>query len=202
MSRAVGVLGGAFNPPHIGHMVLAQEAASQLGLERVLLVPTGRAPHKEIEDDPGVDVRLEMARRAAASSDGLEVSEVEVARDVPSYTFRTLELLGEERPDTELVWLMGTDAAIALETWKEPERIVKLARLGIAERPGVEREAVEGLLARLGRDGAAAATFLEMPRIGVSSSMVRERVGAGRPIRFLVPDRVVDLIVERELYRP
>jgi nicotinate-nucleotide adenylyltransferase len=195
-------LGSAFNPPHIGHLVLAQEAASQLGLERVLLVPTGRAPHKEIEDDPGADIRLEMARRAAASRDGLEVSEVEVARDEPSYTFRTLELLGEERPGAELVWLMGTDAAIALETWKEPERIVKLARLGIAERPGVEREAVEGLLDRLGRDGAAAATFLEMPQIGVSSSMVRDRVRAGRPVRFLVPDGVVDLIVERGLYRP
>jgi nicotinate-nucleotide adenylyltransferase len=196
----VGVLGSAFNPPHLGHMVLAQEAASQLGLSKVLLVPTGRAPHKEIPDDPGAELRCEMA---AAAADG-ELTEVErfevdaAARSgEPSYAFRTLEALGGESDD-ELVWIMGADAAIGLGEWGSPERILELARLAIAERRGVGRDDVEDVLARLG--GQDRVEYVEMPEIGVSSTMVRERVAARRPIRYLVPDGVAALIDERGLY--
>jgi len=195
------VLGSAFNPPHLGHMVLAQEAAAQLGLSRVLLVPTGRAPHKEIAGDPGASVRLEMAS-AAANGDMTEVErfEVEEAERTaePSYAFRTLEALASER-DEELVWIMGADAAAGLDRWRNPERILELARVAVAERQGVEREAVEDVLERLG--GAQRASFVEMPEIGISSSMVRERVAAGRPVRYLVPDAVAELIERRGLYR-
>jgi len=195
------VLGSAFNPPHLGHMVLAQEAAAQLGRSRVLLVPTGRAPHKEIAGDPGASVRLEMAS-AAANGDMTEVErfEVEEAERTaePSYAFRTLEALASER-DEELVWIMGADAAAGLDRWRNPERILELARVAVAERQGVEREAVEDVLERLG--GAQRASFVEMPEIGISSSMVRERVAAGRPVRYLVPDAVAELIERRGLYR-
>lgn len=195
------MLGSAFNPPHLGHMVLAQEAAAQLGLSRVLLVPTGRAPHKEISDDPGAPVRLEMAS-AAANGDLTEVErfEVEEAERTaePSYAFRTLEALASER-DEELVWIMGADAAAGLDRWRNPERILELARVAVAERQGVEREAVEDVLERLG--GAQRASFVEMPEIGISSSMIRERVTAGRPVRYLVPDAVADVIERRGLYR-
>ena len=195
------MLGSAFNPPHLGHMVLAQEAAAQLGLSRVLLVPTGRAPHKEIAGDPGASVRLEMAS-AAANGDMTEVErfEVEEAERTaePSYAFRTLEALASER-DEDLVWIMGADAAAGLDRWRNPERILELARVAVAERQGVEREAVEDVLERLG--GAQRASFVEMPEIGISSSMVRERVAAGRPVRYLVPDAVAELIERRGLYR-
>jgi nicotinate-nucleotide adenylyltransferase len=195
------VLGSAFNPPHLGHMVLAQEAAAQLGLSRVLLVPTGRAPHKEISDDPGASVRLEMAS-AAANGDLTEVERFEVEEAErgaePSYAFRTLEALASQR-DEELVWIMGADAAAGLDRWRDPERILELARVAVAERQGVEREAVEDVIERLG--GGQRASFLEMPEIGISSSMVRERVAAGRPIRYLVPDAVADVIERRGLYR-
>jgi nicotinate-nucleotide adenylyltransferase len=196
----VGVLGSAFNPPHLGHMVLAQEAASQLGLSRVLLVPTGRAPHKRIPDDPGGEVRLELAE-AAADGQLTEVERFEVEEagrsDEPSFTFRTLEALAGDLGD-ELVWVMGADAATQLEKWRSPERILELARLAIAERRGVRRDEVDAVLARL--DPEARADHVEMPEIGVSSTMVRERVAAGRPIRYLVPDRVADLIERRGLY--
>jgi nicotinate-nucleotide adenylyltransferase len=195
------VLGSAFNPPHLGHMVLAQEAAAQLGLARVLLVPTGRAPHKEISDDPGASVRLEMAS-AAANGDLTEVERFEVEEAErgaePSYAFRTLEALASRR-DEELVWIMGADAAAGLDRWRDPERILELARVAVAERQGVEREAVEDVLERLG--GAQRASFLEMPEIGISSSMIRERVAAGWPVRYLVPDGVADVIERRGLYR-
>ena len=195
------MLGSAFNPPHLGHMVLAQEAAAQLGLSRVLLVPTGRAPHKEIAGDPGASVRLEMAS-AAANGDMTEVErfEVEEAERTaePSYAFRTLEALASER-DEELVWIMGADAAAGLDRWRNPERILELSRVAVAERQGIEREAVEDVLARLG--GAQRASFVEMPEIGISSSMIRERVAAGRPVRYLVPDAVAEVIERRGLYR-
>jgi nicotinate-nucleotide adenylyltransferase len=176
--------------------VLAQEARWQLGLERVLLMPTGVAPHKEITEDPGADVRAEMARRAAAAADGLEVSEAEVRREGPSYAYETLEELRDSELDADLVWLMGADAALALESWRRPERVVELARLGIAPRAGVMRADLDAVLDRLGAKAAA----VEMPTIGVSSSAVRERVRDGRPIRHLVPDEVVEMIEERGLY--
>jgi nicotinate-nucleotide adenylyltransferase len=179
--------------------VLAQEAADQLGLSGVLLVPTGRAPHKRIADDPGASVRLEMAAAAAdgvAEVESFEVDEADRGEE-PSYAFRTLEALAERR-DEELVWIMGADAAAGLAEWRSPERILELARVAVAERRGVERAAVEGVLERLG--GTGRASFIEMPEIGISSSMVRERVAAGRPIRYLVPAGVADVIERRGLY--
>ena len=194
----MGVLGSAFNPPHLGHLVLAQEALVQLRLAKVLLVPTGRAPHKRIEPDPGSAVRVEMTRLAVEGHDRLEVSELETGRDEVSYSYRTLELLRERRPGEEPVWIMGADAAVDLPSWRRPERVLELATLGVVERGGVGRSEVEAVLARLGADGGA--EFVDMPAIEVSSTMVRERAAEGRPIRYLVPDAVADMIEERSLY--
>jgi len=177
--------------------VLAQEARAQLGLERVLLMPTGVAPHKEIADDPGAEVRAEMARLAAAVADGVEVSDLELRREGSSYTYETLEALRELEPEDEFVWLMGADAALALESWRRPERVVELARLAVAPRAGVARADLDAVLGRLGVGDAA---VVEMPTIGISSSELRDRVRSGRPIRQLVPDRVIGLIEERGLY--
>jgi nicotinate-nucleotide adenylyltransferase len=179
--------------------VLASEAAFQLGLERVLLVPVGESPYKRIEPEPGVDVRLEMAERAAATDDLLEASDVETSRPGPSYTFRTLELLTERRRTDDLVFLLGADVAAGLEGWREPERVLELARLGIASRPGTAAEEAEAAVERLG--GGDRAEIVRMPEIGVSSTGIRRRVAAGRPIRHLVPAGVEALIAERGLYR-
>lgn len=193
------MLGSAFNPPHVGHLELAQEAHAQLGLSGVVLVPTGRAPHKQIESDPGDVLRVQMTRLAVEGDERLSVSELETGREGPSFMYRTLELLAEQRPDEELVLVLGADAAAGLESWRSPERILELARLGIAGRPGVDPSRVEAALAGVGGQGRAEP--IEMPAIEVSSSMVRERVAAGRPIRYLVPDAVAGLIAERGLYR-
>jgi nicotinate-nucleotide adenylyltransferase len=194
----VGVLGSAFNPPHLGHLALAQEALWQLGLEEVILVPTGDAPHKRIAADPGRELRMAMTRLAAAEDPRFSVSALEVEREGPSYTFETLQLLAEERGDTELVFVMGADAALGLESWRRPERVVELARLAIARRSGVSDAEVNDVLRSLGAEGRV--TMLEMPQFGVSSSAVRERAAAGRPLRFLVPDSVARLIEEKGLY--
>ncbi len=194
----VGVLGSAFNPPHLGHLALAQEALWQLGLEEVVLVPTGEAPHKRIVDDPGRELRLAMTRLAAADDARFSVSTVEVDREGPSYTYETLELLAEERGDTELVFVMGADAAVGLESWRVPERVVELARLAVARRAGVSDAEVAAVMRSLDAEGRA--TMLEMPQFGVSSSSVRERAAAGRPLRYLVPEPVARFIEEKGIY--
>jgi nicotinate-nucleotide adenylyltransferase len=193
------VLGGAFNPPHIGHLLLAQEARWQLELDRVLLMVTGEAPHKEIEGDPGAEVRLEMATRAAADEEAAEASPLEVEREGPSYAYRTLELLAEEERGRQLFFLVGADVAASLESWEKPERVLELAKLAVVPRQDIEMEAVDSTLDRLG--AADRAEIIQMPLCGVSSTMIRERVRRGRPLRHLVPEGVERLIAERELYR-
>jgi nicotinate-nucleotide adenylyltransferase len=193
----IGVLGSAFNPPHLGHLALAQEALWQLGLSEVLLVPTGEAPHKRIADDPGRELRMTMTRLAAADDQRFSVSSLEVDRKGPSYTYETLELLAEERGETELVFVMGADAAVGLESWRRPDRVVELARIAVARRAGVSDAEVGAVMRSLGAGGA---TMLEMPQFGVSSSAVRERAAAGRPLRYLVPEPVARFIEEKGIY--
>ncbi|HEY3192462.1 MAG TPA: nicotinate-nucleotide adenylyltransferase [Solirubrobacterales bacterium] len=195
----MGVLGGAFNPPHVGHLLLAQEARWQLGLDRVLLMVTRRAPHKEIEEDPGAEVRLEMAGLAADGEDGVEASDLEVGRDEVSYSYRTLELLADGQPEAEMFFLLGADMAAGLASWKEPARVLELATLGVVPRPGVGLGAVRSALERLG--AADRAEIIDMPLCGASSTTVRQRAREGRPLRHLVPDRVIELIAKRGLYR-
>jgi nicotinate-nucleotide adenylyltransferase len=194
----IGVLGSAFNPPHLGHLALAQEALWQLGLGEVILVPTGEAPHKRIAEDPGRELRMTMTRLAAADDSRFSVSSLEVDRDGPSYTYETLELLAAEKGDTELVFVMGADAAVGLESWRKPERVVELARLAVARRSGISDAEVGAVLRSLGAKGRA--TMLEMPQFGVSSSAVRDRAREGRPLRYLVPEPVARVIEEKGIY--
>jgi nicotinate-nucleotide adenylyltransferase len=179
--------------------VLAQEAAFQLGLDEVVLIPVGESPYKRIDPEPGREVRLAMARLAAEADPTVEASDLEVAREGPSFSFRTLELMSDARPGDEFVFLMGADVAAGLESWKGPERVLELARLGIAARPGTALEEAEAAVERLG--GGDRADVVRMPEIGVSSTGIRGRVGAGAPIRHLVPDGVAGFIAEQGLYR-
>ncbi len=199
----IGVLGGAFNPPHIGHLGLAQAALTQLRLSEVLLVPMGRAPHREIEDDPGADVRLEMTALATLGTGVVDVDpyEVEAAAgsESPSYTYLTLEAFKERDPGVDLVLLLGADAAAGFDRWKRPERILELAPLGIACRAGVPPGAEEEALARI--DAGDLVLRFELPPIDVSSTAVRERVQRGEEIGTLVSDPVAALIDAEGLYR-
>jgi nicotinate-nucleotide adenylyltransferase len=160
---------------------------------------TGRAPHKEIEEDPGADVRLEMAMLAAETDEAVEASGLEVGRDETSYSYRTLELLADENPEEEIFFLLGADMAAGLAGWKEPARVLELATLGVVPRPGVGLGAVRSALERLG--AADRAEIIDMPLCGASSTTVRQRAREGKPLRHLVPDPVIRLIGERGLYR-
>lgn len=194
-----GLLGGTFNPPHIGHMICAQVALEQLGLDRVLLLPAGTPPHKKLDDDPGADVRLELCRAAVAGSEGLGVCDLEVARPGPSYSVETLRELHERDPADELTFLVGADMALSLPSWREPQEVLRLARLAVVQRGGASRADMTARLAALAP--ADRVTFVEMPRIDISSTAVRARAARGASLRFFVPDGVAAEVAARGLYR-
>jgi len=194
----VGILGGAFNPPHIGHLVCAQEALRQLDLDEVVFVPVGHAPHREIEEDPGAESRLEMVELAIADDDRFAASRIELDRDGPSYTSATLAELRGRAPDDELFLILGGDQAAALARWHEPERVLELATVAVVERVSWTRNAIGIKLASL--RGAERVRYLDMPLMQVSSSAIRGRVRQGEPIRYFVPDEVVSYILANGLY--
>jgi len=196
---SLGILGGTFNPPHLGHLVCAHEAQAELGLDRVALMPVAAPPHKPLPADPGPQVRLEMCRLAARDVAWLEASDLEVRRGGASYTADTLAALHESHPEDDLTWIAGGDMALSLPGWRDPERVLSLARLAVAERRETRRDEIERALAGLA--GRRSVVFLDMPRIDVSSSEIRARVAAGRPVRWLLPDAVRAFVEERGLYR-
>jgi nicotinate-nucleotide adenylyltransferase len=195
----IGILGGTFNPPHVGHLVMVLEALDQLDLDRVLLMPVAQPPHKEAPSDPGADVRLELCRLAIAGEDRVEVSDLEIERGGASYTVDTLRALYERDPEHALTFIVGGDMAYSLPSWREPEAVLELARVAVAERDGLRREDIAQRLEPL--HAGDRVVFFDMPRIDLSSSAVRERIATGRPIRYLVPDAVVEAIRARSLYR-
>ncbi len=204
VAGSLGVFGGTFDPIHLAHLALAQEAAESIGLEGVLFVPAGSPPHK-----PGVAItsgehRLAMVELAIAGNDRFAASPIELERDGPSYTVDTLETLAAGRraagSTTELTLILSADAFLGLLSWRQPRRVLELARLAVAPRDGFP-EAGPAFLATHFPDLAGRATFLDGPRIRLSASALRDRVASGRTLRYLVPDAVAAYIGDHGLYR-
>ncbi len=196
----IGILGGTFNPPHLGHLVAAQEAYRELDLDQVMFIPAGLPPHKPVDDEPGPEHRLELCRLAAGDDERFTVSDLELRRDGPSFTVDTLETLRSQSPSDDLFLILGGDIAAGLPRWHEADRVLELATVAIAKRRGTAKAAVDGALAQL--EGGERARYFQMPRIGISSTMVRRRVRAGQPIRYFVPDGVMHYIETHGLYGP
>lgn len=194
----LGMLGGTFDPVHVGHLILGEIAREQCALDRIVFVPTGYSWRKaDREISPGPQ-RLEMLRLATADNPCFEVSTLEIDREGPSYTDVTLEALKSANPEVELYFILGRDALADLPHWKAPQRIVELATLVVANRPG------EGALPPAQDvlpDLSARMQWVEMPHVEVSASAVRNRVREGRSIRYLVPDGVREYIGRHGLYR-
>lgn len=195
--KRLGILGGTFDPIHIGHLVMASYAIDALSLDEVWFMPAQTPPHKDREITR-VDHRAEMCRLAVDLDSRFEFSNLDLQGDAPSYTSELLERLHELVPDTHLVFLIGTDSLGTFPTWHEPERILSLASLGVAERPGscVEDsvlDALPGLREKV--------EFFDSPLIELSSTEIRDRRQAGKSITYLVPERVENYILENALYR-
>jgi nicotinate-nucleotide adenylyltransferase len=207
--RSLGILGGTFNPPHLGHVEVARHARDELGLQRVLLMPALIAPHKPTEQDPGPEHRLRMCRLAVVQDAGISVCALEVERGGPSYTVDTLQAIRSRHPNARLTFIAGADTAGTLPEWRAPGRLLALAELAVAARVGSDRQAVLDTVAQLSAAGESVASghssgrvrFLDMPVIEASSSTVRERVERGQPIEELVGEAVASYIAENGLYR-
>jgi nicotinate-nucleotide adenylyltransferase len=210
----VGILGGTFNPPHAGHLALARSALKQLDLDWVLLMPVNVAPNKPASaEDPGAAHRLAMCRLAVADEPGIQASELEIERGGVSYTVDTLFSIHDKEPDSELTLILGADTARTLPAWREPERLLGLAGLAVAERDGFGEDEIDATVGRLARarpsdehedaspEPALAPRMLRMEKVPVSSSQVRELVAAGRPVEGLVGKAVALYIAEHGLYR-
>jgi nicotinate-nucleotide adenylyltransferase len=201
---SIGVMGGAFDPIHVGHLAVAEEAREVLGIEAVLFVPTGSPPHRPGAVGSPAD-RLAMAALAIAGNPGFRVSRLEVDRPGPSYTLETLIALAEaERHagrEPDLVLILSAETLDDLPGWHEPRRILELARLAVAPRVGHATHDRAWLATHFpGLEDRV--TFLQGPRLGVSSTAIRERLFAKRSIRYLVPTPVIEYIEEHGLYSP
>ncbi len=192
----VGLLGGAFDPPHNGHVALADAAIRHFGLERLLVVVTGLAPHKPVETDP--EIRYRLAAAAFGSLPSVELSRWELDRPGPSYTVETARWAGG-RFGADTVFVVGADEFASFLTWREPEEVLRHVRVGVGTRPGHRRESLEAVLRRLERRDRV--ELFEMPELPISSTEIRELVAQGRPIDELVPLPVAALIGELDLYR-
>jgi nicotinate-nucleotide adenylyltransferase len=179
-------------------LVCAQEALVQLELDKVVFVPVGEPPHRDLEGDPGAEERLEMVELATADDGRFETSRIELDREGPSYTADTLQMLRDAGPDDELFLILGGDQAATLASWHEPERVLELATVAVAERLSWSRHAIGIKIGRL--RGGQAIRYLDMPILQVSSSSIRRRVRTGQPIRYLVPDRVAAYVESKGLY--
>jgi nicotinate-nucleotide adenylyltransferase len=200
-ARRVGILGGTFDPPHIGHLWLATLAADSLGLSHVLLMPAARPPHKGPGAISNAADRVMMTRLAIGGDPALDLSLVEMERPGPSYTVDSLAQLRSHLGDgVGLVLIMATDAFAQIETWRDPDRLLELAEWAVGPRPGTVMPDRGSLRERYGAR-AARIHLLDGPSLDLSSSEIRERVAAGRPIRYLVPRAVEELITSRGLYR-
>jgi len=198
----VGVLGGTFDPPHLGHLILAQEALQALGLSKVLFVPAGEPWRKAGRELSPRDHRLAMVRLAVGANPGLAVSTAEVDRAGPSYTAATLAELREQfDSETELFFIMGADSLADFPHWHQPLRILQLARLAVAERAPLGDEGfAEGMSDELAETLRERVVWLPMPLIAISASAVRERVSRGLSIHYWVPEAVEEFIGSHRLY--
>ncbi len=193
----IGVLGGTFDPIHIGHLIVAEEARIKLGLEEVLFVPAGEPWLKQDRDVTPAIHRVEMVRRAIADNPDFKLSTLEVDRSGPSYTVDTLQALQEQLSETSLFFVLGRDTLAELPLWKEPRKVIQLCRLVVPPRLGSRdlrhlEESMPGLMTRV--------VQLDMPVIGISSSGIRHRLAQGMSVRYLVPPGVEAYITEQRIY--
>lgn len=197
----VGLLGGTFDPIHLGHLRGAENAREEIGLDQVIVMPSGTPPHRPGPATSPLD-RYAMVCLATASHPAFVPSDLELRRDGPSYTVDTLEALHRERPGDRFVLIVGSDTLPELGTWWRADRLAALCEVAVVARPGVSETDGPGDAPRgAGGTPMFRSSRVEGPGLPISATAVRERAGHGRSLRYLVPDAVADYITKRGLYR-
>jgi nicotinate-nucleotide adenylyltransferase len=199
MRPRVGLFGGTFDPPHLGHTILAAEALEQLGLTRLLWVLTGAPPHKEGQPITNPDERIEMVRRALEAFPEFELSRLEIDRPPPHYAVDTVRLAAEQHPGAEVIYILGGDSLHDLPRWHEPRAFVAAChQIGVMRRPGDSvdlrklESALPGISGKLG--------FIDAPLLEISSREIRQRARDGRPFRHYLAPAVYEYIAANHLY--
>jgi len=195
----LGLFGGTFDPPHFGHLIVAQDAAERLSLDRLLFVVAALPPHKLGEDLAPSELRLQMVREAVARNSLLGVSDVELTREGPSYSVDTLRHYRSELPEAELIFLIGADQLAEFHEWQEPEAVGQLATLVAVARKGVYPQEVPPL--DMPHGIRVEFKQIEVTRVDISSTEIRERVRSGRSIQYMVPREVRTIIESNRLYQ-
>ncbi len=195
----IGILGGTFDPPHNGHLLLARAAKMQLHLDRVLFAPAGLQPFKQDRQVSSAEQRAEMVTLAIAGEAAFQLSRIDLDRPGPHYTVDLLRIASGVYPDMPLWFIMGGDLLIDLPRWRDPRRLIELARLAVLRRPGLAPDwaALEATLPGLWD----CVDWIDMPPTDVSAHDIRRRVREGESIAGLVPPAVAQYIVEKQLYR-
>lgn len=200
--KKIGIMGGTFDPIHIGHLILGERAYDQLGLDRVVYMPAGNPPHKrEREGRATNEERLEFVRRAIDGNPHFAVSDREMKQEGLSYTYRTLEGLRAENPDEIYYFIIGADSLFDFDDWKEPQRIADNCVLAAATRDHATREELDLRIRDLNDRYGAKIELLDTDTIDISSHQIRSRIEKGRSVRYFVPDPVIEYINERGIYR-
>lgn len=196
----LGLLGGTFDPIHLGHLIAAEDVRVQLGLDRVVFIPARQSPLKQDQLSSSVEHRLAMVEMATASNPYFAVSRVEIERGSPSYTIETVRyLLEKEVPGTAIYFLVGLDQAAALPGWKDPGPLMELCRLVLMSRPGWPAPDFDFLERYIAR-ARERILSVRVPAIDISSTEIRRRASRGLSIRYLVPEAVEEYIMGHRLY--
>lgn len=198
--RKVGIMGGTFDPIHIGHLILGESAWEQFGLEKVLFMPSGNPPHKTDRHGATNEQRVEMVRRAIASNDHFELSLEEMHEQGYVYTKETLKRLHSEHPDTDYYFIMGADSVLSFHMWNGPQEICDQCILVAAVRDQMPAEELDAQILKLKEMYHADIRKLESPNLDISSHTIRERCMRGESIRYYVPDVVRLYIQDEEIY--
>ena len=199
--RKVGIMGGTFDPIHVGHLILGESAYCQFGLDKVLFMPSGNPPHKRNrEGRASLEERIEMVRLAIADNPHFELSLAEAHEEGYTYTRVTLERLKKEYPDVEFYFIMGADSLFNFKDWKDPQRISQLATLVAATRYHISDEEIENAVAQVRQMFHAKVEKLSTPNMDISSKMIRNWISQKKPVRYYVPENVIRYIEGHQLY--
>lgn len=200
--KKIGIMGGTFDPIHIGHLILGENAYLQFGLDKVWFMPSGNPPHKTNREGRATnEERIEMVKRAISPNAHFELSLAEMHEDGFNYTKETLQRLKHSHPDTDYYFIMGADSLFQFESWREPAQICALCTIVVAVRNHVHTEELDGKIRELSEKYQANIVKLDTPNIDISSNTIRRWIHYKKSIRYYVPDEVIAYIQDKRLYR-